>query len=70
MTENAHKSAAFGTNCLDGNPDDAWMNFEPDGVIGNNCPNDEKSFEPPLSSSTGNNQICCRKCSIFVEGSK
>ena len=53
MTEEAHTSAAAGTNCLDGNPDEAWMNFQSGGNIGNNCPNDEASFEPPLSLSTG-----------------
>ena len=53
MTEQRFISAAAGTNCLDGNPDEAWMNFEPSGTIGNNCPNGETSYEPELSSSLG-----------------
>ena len=51
-----------GSNCLDGNPDEKWMTklangeWDPEGTIGNNCPNGEESFEPPLSLSEGN--IC------------
>ena len=57
MTEERFTSSAAGTNCLDGNPDAAWMNFEGTGTIGNNCPNDEESYEPPLSTSLGNNHL-------------
>ena len=53
MTEERFSSAAAGSNCLDGNPDDAWMNFEPTGTIGNNCPNGEETYDPPLSLSAG-----------------
>ena len=53
MIEGRAASAAAGTNCLDGNPDEAWMKFESGGVIGNNCPNGEASYEPPLSDSLG-----------------
>ena len=53
MTEERFNSAAVGTNCLDGNPDEAWMNGEASGTIGNNCPNGETSYEPPLSESLG-----------------
>ena len=53
MSEQRFKSAAAGTNCLDGNPDEAWMNFQPTGIIGNNCLNGESSYEPPLSLSRG-----------------
>ena len=53
MTEERFNSAAAGTNCLDGNPDDAWMNFEATGTIGNNCANGEESYELPLSESLG-----------------
>ena len=53
MIEGRAASAAAGTNCLDGNPDEAWMKFESGGLIGNNCPNGETSYEPPLSDSLG-----------------
>ena len=53
MTEGRFDSAAAGTNCLDGNPDEAWMNGEESGTIGNNCPNGETSYELPLSESLG-----------------
>ena len=53
MIEGRAASAAAGTNCLDGNPDEAWMKFESGGVIGNNCPNGEASYEHPLSASLG-----------------
>ena len=54
MTEQRFKSAEAGTNCLDGNPDEAWMHFKSTGSIGNNCPNGKESYEPPLTSSIGN----------------
>ena len=54
MIEGRFDSAAAGTNCLDGNPDDAWMRGDPSGLIGNNCPNGEASYELPLSESLGN----------------
>ena len=53
MTEERFNSAAAGTNCLDGNPDDAWMNFEATGTIGNNCASGEEAYELPLSESLG-----------------
>ena len=53
ITEERFTSAAAGTNCLDGNPDKAWMNFESTGTIGNNCPNGEEFYEQPLSDSLG-----------------
>ena len=53
MIEGRFDSAAAGTNCLDGNPDDAWMRGDPSGSIGNNCPNGEASYELPLSESLG-----------------
>ena len=53
MTEGRFDSRDAGTNCLDGNPDAAWMNFEDGGTIGNNCPNGEESYEPDLSVSAG-----------------
>ena len=54
MTEKRFDYAAYGTNCLDGKPDEAWMRGEEYGEIGNNCPNGESSYEPPLSDSLGN----------------
>ena len=42
-----------GTNCLDGKPDEKWMNFDSDGTIGNNCPNGEQSYEIPISETQG-----------------
>ena len=53
MTAGRFDSAAAGTNCLDGNPDAAWMNGEESGTIGNNCPNGETHYELPLSESLG-----------------
>ena len=53
MTAERFDSRDAGTNCLDGNPDDAWMNFQDSGQIGNNCPNGEASYEVPLSVSEG-----------------
>ena len=54
MIEDRFNSRNAGTNCLDGSPDDAWMNFESGGQIGNNCPNGEESYDVPLSASKGN----------------
>ena len=34
-----------GSNCLDGKPDQKWMDFDPEGNIGNNCLNEEHSYE-------------------------
>ena len=48
MTKSRFDSAALGTNCLDGNPDES-------GKMKNNCPNGEESYEPPLSDSLGSN---------------
>ena len=53
MKEKRYESAALGTNCLDGNPDEAWMRDINSGQIGNNCPNGEESYTPPLSESLG-----------------
>ena len=53
MTKERYKSRDAGTNCLDGNPDDAWMKFKDGGKIGNNCPGDKASYEVPLSVSKG-----------------
>ena len=53
IIEHRKESAAAGTNCLDGNPDEAWMKDVNSGTIGNNCPNGEKSYTPPLSDSLG-----------------
>ena len=53
VTEERFTSRDAGTNCLDGKPDAAWMNFESSGTIGNNCPNGETSFTVPLSLSEG-----------------
>ena len=53
VIEQRFDSRDAGTNCLDGKPDDAWMNGEDGGQIGNNCPNGEDSFEVPLSWSEG-----------------
>ena len=61
IKEKRFESASAGTNCLDGNPDEAWMQFKPTGSIGNNCPNGEASYELPLASSTGNSTIL-KKC--------
>ena len=58
MTEKRFESAAAGTNCLDGNPDEAWMNGDDSGKIGNNCQNGEASYKPPLSNSLGIDEIC------------
>ena len=58
MKEGRAASAAAGTNCLDGKPNEAWMKFESGGVIGNNCPNGETSYELPLSASLGNFILC------------
>ena len=58
MTEKRFESAAAGTNCLDGNPDEAWMNGDDSGKIGNNCQNGEASYKPPLSDSLGIDEIC------------
>ena len=55
MIQRRFDKAAAGTNCLDGKPDEAWMKGESSGTIGNNCPNGEASYEPPLSESVGNN---------------
>ena len=54
MKEMRFDCSDAGTNCLDGNPDEAWMKGEESGKIGKNCPNGEKSYEPPLSKSLGN----------------
>ena len=54
MTEERFHFRDAGTNCLDGKPDEKWMNFDADGTIGNNCPNGEESFQPPLSLTEGN----------------
>ena len=43
-----------GSNCLNGKPDDKWMNFDPDGSIGNNCLNGESSYEVPDKYAKGN----------------
>ena len=53
IKEKRYESAALGTNCLDGNPDEAWMKDINSGQIGNNCPNGEESYTPPLSESLG-----------------
>lgn len=54
MTERRFQNAAAGTNCLDGNPNEAWMKGdEIFGKIGNNCPNGESSFKPSLKDSLG-----------------
>ena len=53
VIEQRFDSRDAGTNCLDGKPDDAWMNGEDGGQIGNNCPSGEASFEVPLSWSEG-----------------
>ena len=37
-----------GSNCLDGKPDKMWMDLNPDGMIGNNCPNGESSYIVPI----------------------
>ena len=42
-----------GTNCLDGKPDEKWMNFDPDGTIGNNCQNGESSYEISVNDTQG-----------------
>ena len=47
MTEKRFEFRDAGSNCLDGFPDEKWMNFKPDGKIGNNCTNDETSSETP-----------------------
>ena len=54
MIDTRFDSRDAGTNCHDGNPDAAWMNFEDGGQIGNNCANGETSYEVPLSLSEGN----------------
>ena len=53
IKEKRYESAALGTNCLDGNPDEAWMKDINSGQIGNNCPNGEESYTPALSESLG-----------------
>ena len=53
ITEQRFTSALAGSNCLDGDPDEKWMNFDSEGRIGNNCPNGEESYEPPLTMSSG-----------------
>ena len=35
MTEERFHFRDAGTNCLDGKPDEKWMNFDADGTIGN-----------------------------------
>ena len=65
MTEERFISAAAGSNCLDGNPDDKWMNFDSEGTIGNNCPNGEESYEPPLTLSTGNTRRSYNQLTII-----
>jgi hypothetical protein len=57
IKQNRFVYASIGTNCLDGNPDEAWMKFKPTGAIGNNCPSGETSYELPLTSSTGNTHL-------------
>ena len=52
MTQQRFNFRDAGTNCLDGNPDDKWMNFDPDGTIGNNCPNGEDSFDVDSGGSS------------------
>ena len=42
-----------GNNCLDGKPDEKWMNFDPEGKIGNNCLNGESSYEIPENETAG-----------------
>ena len=37
-----------GSNCLDGKPNQMWMDLNPEGVIGNNCPNGESSYKVPI----------------------
>ena len=53
MRDERFTTAHAGSNCLDGNPDEKWMNFDSEGTIGNNCPNNETSYDPPLSMSSG-----------------
>ena len=53
MTEKRFEFRDAGSNCLDGFPDEGWMNFEADGKIGNNCPNGETSFEPSSDKNEG-----------------
>ena len=57
IKEKRFESASAGTNCLDGNPDEAWMEFKSTGSIGNHCPNGEESYELPLTLSTGNSDF-------------
>ena len=40
MTDKRFEFRDAGSNCLDGFPDEKWMNFELDGEIGNYCPNE------------------------------
>ena len=40
-----------GSNCLDGKPDKMWMDLNPDGMIGNNCPNGESSYKVPIDGA-------------------
>ena len=42
-----------GSNCMDGKPDQKWMNKDPDGKIGNNCANGEHSYEIPVNDTRG-----------------
>ena len=54
VTSHRFESRDAGSNCLDGKPDDDWMNFKDGGKIGNNCAGGETSYEVPLSLSEGN----------------
>ena len=42
-----------GTNCLNGKPDEKWMNFDPDGSIGNNCVDGHSSYVIPVEDTKG-----------------
>ena len=53
MTEKRFEFRDAGSNCLDGFPDEKWMNFEPGGKIGNYCPNGETSSEKPGNPNEG-----------------
>ena len=54
-----------GTNCLDGKPDEKWMNFDSDGKIGNNCPNGEHSYELSVNDSQGKVGHICYEVFCF-----
>ena len=40
-----------GSNCLDGKPNQMLMDLNPEGVIGNNCPNGESSYKVPIDGA-------------------